>query len=204
MVCNGCAGWIDPVREYEAGTIRCPDCGHTEPRRFLPLFIVTGPSGVGKTTVIEELWRLLPDFEIFETDIIWDSGGDWQSVKCSWLRIADSLAQRGRPTILCGTMNPDEIDQCESRAAFPRIHYLALECEDAVLIERLRARPAWRGSTDAFIAQSLEYARWYRENAKTRFDPPLEFADTTHATVEETAHRIRDWAVKHWRAEDRR
>ena len=47
----------------------------------LPLFIVTGASGAGKTCVVPELRRLLPDWEVFETDILWDSGGDWFFVK---------------------------------------------------------------------------------------------------------------------------
>ncbi len=34
-----------------------------------PLFIVTGASGVGKTTVMQELRVLLPDFVVFSTDI---------------------------------------------------------------------------------------------------------------------------------------
>ncbi|WP_269474657.1 hypothetical protein [Paenibacillus sp. URB8-2] len=31
----------------------------------LPLFIVTGASGVGKTTVMQGLRALLPDFDVF-------------------------------------------------------------------------------------------------------------------------------------------
>lgn len=34
----------------------------------LPLFIVTGASGVGKTTVIKELRRIMPEFDVFGTD----------------------------------------------------------------------------------------------------------------------------------------
>jgi|GEM_PF-5668151 Guanylate kinase len=34
----------------------------------LPLFIVTGASGAGKTTVMQELRILMPDFVIFSTD----------------------------------------------------------------------------------------------------------------------------------------
>ena len=46
----------------------------------------------GKTAVITELRRLLPEWEVFETDILWDSGGDWQFVRSNWLRIAHSIA----------------------------------------------------------------------------------------------------------------
>ena len=36
----------------------------------IPLFIVTGASGTGKTTVIKELRGLLPDVDIFDIDSI--------------------------------------------------------------------------------------------------------------------------------------
>ncbi len=177
--------------------MRCPECGHIEARPFYPLFIVTGPSGVGKTAVVSELQRLLPDWEIFETDILWDSGQDWQMIKCNWLRIADSLAARphGRPTILCGTMVPADLEACSERLYFQTIHWLALLCDADVLAQRLQARPAWRGCTEAFIAEHLQFADWLREQAATAFDPPLTLLDTTHASIAQTAGQIRDWAV---------
>ena len=104
--------WIEPLFDKSRSQIsRCPECGHVGSRRFLSLFIVTGPSGTGKTAVVSELQRLLPDWEVFETDILWDSGHDWNMIKANWLRIADNLAQRphGRLTILCGTMQPEDI-----------------------------------------------------------------------------------------------
>ena len=196
MVCDGCGAWAAPIVHIEAQTVRCPECGHVAPRRFLPLFIMTGASGTGKTAVIPALRRLLPDWEVFETDILWDSGGDWQMVFCNWLRIAHSVAQGGRPTMLCGTTVPERIDGCESRGLFPAVHYLALDCDDAVRAARLRARPAWRGCTEEFIAGQQTLAQWLRDNAVTAFDPPLTLVDTTGISVEATARRVRDWAVR--------
>lgn len=200
MICKACQVWMEPLCDKEAQQVKCTECGHIEPYRFLPLFIVTGPSGAGKTAVTYELQRLLPEWEVFETDIIWDSGGNWTAVKCNWLRIAAFIAQREppRPTILCGTMQPKELETCESRPYFSTIHWLALTCEDEMLERRLRARPAWRESTEDFIVESLNYNRWFRENAMTEFSPPLTLVDTTHTTIEQTAQHTRDWAVHHW------
>lgn len=39
-----------------------------------PLFIVTGASGVGKTTLCEELFRREKDYIVMESDIIWNYG----------------------------------------------------------------------------------------------------------------------------------
>jgi hypothetical protein len=103
-------------------------CGHQQAHRFLPLFIVTDPSGAGKTAIVLALQQLLPDWDVFETDILWDSGGDWTMVKCNWLRIAQQIAQRpaGNPTILCGTILPDQIAGCPSLPLFSAVHWLAL------------------------------------------------------------------------------
>src|SRR5207248_290012 len=79
--CEACREWIGHIveRTGEAVHLECVNCGRrtNRPMRILPLFIVTGASGVGKTSVVEELQRLMPEWQIFETDILWDSGGDW-------------------------------------------------------------------------------------------------------------------------------
>ena len=123
MMCQACQAWITPVIDKAAHTLTCPLCGHVEMRRLYPLFIVTGPSGVGKTTVVNELQRLLPAWDVFDIDILWDSGGDWQMVKANWLRIADFLAQNGRLTILCGTLLPDDLAACPSHIFFSTIYW---------------------------------------------------------------------------------
>jgi hypothetical protein len=97
-------------------------------------------------------------------------------------------------------MNPAELDRCESRPYFPAIHYLALHCDGAALRDRLRARPAWRGCDEAFIAGQVTYNRWLLDNATTAFDPPLTLVDTTNMTITETAESITAWTVPLWEA----
>jgi hypothetical protein len=172
-------------------------CGHQQAHRFLPLFIVTDPSGAGKTAIVLALQQLLPDWDVFETDILWDSGGDWTMVKCNWLRIAQQIAQRpaGNPTILCGTILPDQIAGCPSLPLFSAVHWLALLCEPAMLAERLGRRPAWRGWDEAMIAEQLRFADWLRDQWQNAYDPPLTIVETTNVSIEATASRVRDWAL---------
>ena len=200
IVCAACRHWVGVTVNQEAQSVRCGECGHEEPIRLLPLFIVTGTSGVGKTAVIAELRRLLPEWEVFDTDILWDSGGNYQRVKCNWLRIAYSIAQSGRPTILCGTILPSDLASCDHLPFFRRIHYAALHCDDDSRAARLRARPGVLACSEAFIAEHHRFARWFVENAETAFDPPLTLLDTTHTTVEETAHQLRDWDTSYYQA----
>ncbi|WP_339282908.1 hypothetical protein [Paenibacillus sp. FSL R5-0486] len=44
--------------------------------RRLPLFIVTGASGTGKTTISSLVRKQLPEFDVFDMDIIfmWNDG----------------------------------------------------------------------------------------------------------------------------------
>jgi hypothetical protein len=169
-----------------------------ERQRFLPLFILTGASGTGKTAVVDPLRRLLPDWEVFETDILW--AADWDQQRGDWLRIAYSIAQSGRATLLCGTLLPADVDRCDHRRFFPAVHYLALTCDDATRAARLRARPAWRGTTDTFIAAQSDLDRWLHEHAGDLFDPPLELVDTSSTPLLSVAEAIRDWAVSRWPA----
>jgi hypothetical protein len=208
MICDACQAWISPIYHKDNGTACCPGCGHLEPHQFLPLFIVTGPSGAGKTAVVRPLQQLLPDWEVFETDILWDSNGDWNMVKGNWLRIAASLAQRphGRPTILCGTLLPVDIAASGFGSliyGFSAVHWLALLCSEEALTARLRARPPWRGTTEEFVLEHQQLSRWLADKAHTAFDPPLTVLDTTESTSAQTAEQIRDWAVTKWQRQSR-
>jgi hypothetical protein len=202
--CDNCEQWIEHAVERGVASVRlrCTNCGREErrPMRLLPLFIVTGASGVGKTAVVDELRRMLPDWSVFETDILWDSGRDWHFVRSNWLRVAHSLAQSGRPTILCGTMLPEDIDRCDHRDFFSRVYYVNLHCDDATRGARLRARPACRGCSDAFIAEHERFARWLLDHGRHSCEPPMHVIDTTDIPVAEVAQRIRDWALPLWSA----
>ncbi|PJN62512.1 hypothetical protein PAEAM_20750 [Paenibacillus sp. GM1FR] len=62
--------------------------------RKLPLFIVTGASGTGKTTISSLVRKQLPEFDVFDMDII--DNVDWQIAKENWLRIAYNISLSGR------------------------------------------------------------------------------------------------------------
>jgi hypothetical protein len=68
VFCMTCGPAAALDRDPGAPVLRCPRCGAEQRVPALPLFVVTGASGAGKTTVTEPL-RLLLDCAVFEVDL---------------------------------------------------------------------------------------------------------------------------------------
>jgi hypothetical protein len=161
--------------ERAGPVLRCPGCGAEQPASVLPLFVVTGASGTGKTTVAEPLRRLLPDCEIFETDAILQVAALGQDAfRSTWLRLAHAIALNGRATVLCGSLLPSQLDALPARKLIGPIRFCTLDCPDAVIAERLRSRPSWRGaSEESVIAEHQRFAAWLRVHIQPCYDTSL-------------------------------
>lgn len=168
--------------------LRCPRCGAQQRLATQPLFVVTGASGTGKTTIVEPLRRRLPDCEVFETDIILHVAAlGWDTWRNTWLQLAHVIALNGRATVLCGSLVPEQLEHLPARRLVGPIHCCSLDCPDAVLAQRLRARPAWRASSaEERIVEHQRFAAWLRERIRPTFD-------TSMLSVEEVADRVASW-----------
>jgi hypothetical protein len=201
MICAGCGEWTAEPRVLTEGggtVLACVACGHREPFRRLPLFALTGPSGAGKSTVGRLLVPLLsPVAVVLEQDLLWigalrDPTGDSAAFRQTWLRLAASVQQGGRPVVLCGTVAPPQFECWPERVLFSDIHYLALTCEPRVLAERLRVRPAWRAWDEERIAEMLGFDAWVLAEA-AHTEPPMSLLDTTTLAPADTAARVAAW-----------
>jgi len=187
---------IDPAGPYAV----CPECGHAHPFRALPLMIISGASGAGKSAVCNALLGQCTNAVLLDSDILWRSTfntpeDNYRDFFEIWLRMSKNIGQSGRPVVLFGAGMgvPDNIEPCIERRYFSAVHYLALTCDDDTLIEQLRARPQWRASAnDAFIESQVSFNRWFRETGPT-LDLPITLLDTTSATLEETTTHVADW-----------
>jgi hypothetical protein len=201
-VCPACGAWevekrVEPLGGGWAIAV-CPACGGEHRFRHLPLFVVTGPSGAGKTTVMHQLLHTMTECVVIESDVLWgtvpeDGPGDFSTYLNVWLRMVKTIAQAGRPVLLCGTALPDQLEHLPERRYIGTISYLALTCEPGVLRARLEARPAWRESGgEAFVGRMLEFNHWLRANAATT-SPPMTLHDTSAVSPEQTVAFVRQW-----------
>jgi hypothetical protein len=200
-VCYGCGVYrVDKIIDPAGPFAVCPECGFKHPFKQLPLFLVGGAAGSGKTTVLRQLIGAIDEVAPLDSDMLWRAEFDHPETNyrdCfeTWLRVCKNISQLGKPALLFGGgfCVPHNIEPCVERRYFSTLHYLALTCDDEVLVSRIRARPSWRNSSKPeFIQRHLEFNRWLRrEHANT--SPPVELLDTTTNTPELAAARIKEW-----------
>jgi predicted kinase len=205
-VCPRCGEYSEEKRIDPSGPFAiCPSCGHRHRFVRLPLFVVTGASGTGKTAAALRLSSEMRDHVWLESDILWrpefDTPEDgYRTFRNLWLRIAKNISQAGRPVVLIGAGIPEQFEACVERRYFTELHYLALVCDDAVITERLAARPAWRKSASLeFLEQMRSFNGWLRQNA-ARTAPAMTVLDTSEISESQTAERIAAWVTSAGRA----
>jgi shikimate kinase/DNA-directed RNA polymerase subunit RPC12/RpoP len=185
---------IDPSGPFAV----CPECGYKHPFRQLPLLVVSGASGSGKTTVCQSLLGQVIQAVLLDSDILWRSEFNAPDTKYreffeTWLRVCKNISQSGRPVVLfgAGVGAPENIEGCIERRYFSKVHYLALVCSDEDLSERLRKRPVWRGTREsAFIDEQVRFNRWFKS-----YDgqPAIRLIDTTGVVSKQTTLQVADW-----------
>ena len=139
---------------------------------------------------------------LLDSDILWrpefnKRKDNYRDFFETWLRVAKNISQSGRPVVLFGAGMgvPDNIEPCVERRYFSDIYYLALVCDDEVLAQRLKARPAWRGSgNQAHIDSHIQFNRWFKDQQNG--DHPISLIDTTDVSLEGTIEQVKTWIIE--------
>jgi hypothetical protein len=191
IFCMNC-GPDAALQRQGSAALCCPRCGARQQIPALPLFVVTGASGTGKTTITAPLRQHLPDCDIFDTDVILQVAAlGWDTWRNAWLQLAHTVALNGRVSVLCGSLLPSQLEALPARKLTGPIHFCTLDCPDTVLADRLRSRPSWRGSSsETAIAEHQRFAAWLRANIQPCYDTSL-------PTPGQTADRIAAWIRHH-------
>jgi predicted kinase/DNA-directed RNA polymerase subunit RPC12/RpoP len=201
-ICEKCGSYradktIDPSGPYAI----CPECGHRHIFAYNPLWIVSGASGSGKSSVCRNLTGQLDRVVLLDSDILWREAfntpeNNYADFFETWMRMCKNIAQSGRPVVLfgVGVGVPENLENCIERRYFSTIHYLALVCANEVLTQRLQARPAWRSVNSAgFIEEQKRFNQWFLHYNRNGLEPVIRLLDTSLRSLEETAQAISSW-----------
>jgi len=164
-----------------------------KPTKKLPLFIVSGASGVGKSSICKILFQNETDYIVLESDILWHEvyntpEDDYLAYRRLQLRLCASISQAGKPVVLCGCATPGQFDSLRGRASFTEIHYLAVVCEGDILNDRLQG--GRNISDESWIASSVQFNSWLKANGETN---GMILLDNTCLTPEEGAVIADNW-----------
>lgn len=172
-------------------TLLCTACNAQVEANFLPLFLISGASGTGKSTLIRHLRPLLPDCVVVGGDLLIDvANRDRQSFLGRWLRVAYATAQSGYSMVVAGVIEKAELDAHVDSSLVGQIYVIGLHTNEDVRVARLEARPRWaKHSAEkraARIAEHIDFTRRITQDVEI-------LVDTTENTVEYIAQEVAAW-----------
>jgi hypothetical protein len=205
-VCYQCGQYrADKQIDPKGPSAICPECGFQHNFLYLPLLIVSGASGTGKSTICQLLTGTIIEAVLLDSDLLWaphfdQPEDDYRTYFETWLRLCKNINQSGRPVVLFGAGMgvPKNLETCIERRYFPSIHYLALTCSAQILTRRLHARPSWRGSSEPeFLQEHLKFNQWFIDYNQDNQQPPITMVDTSHITRQDSAQEVAAWIHHH-------
>lgn len=186
--------WNKQVSEND---IICQQCGHQWGFKAMPLFILTGCSGVGKTTTAQELIQRDTEFIVMDADFFYnilphDTDEDYRNWVEQIMSLSKNIMQSGKPLLWTMAGALEHFEKTYHRRFFTKIHYLALVCNSIALEKRMREG---RHITDSnWINSSIDYNRWFIEHG-TVSNQKIDTYDITGKSVSEVADYVTQWVM---------
>lgn len=163
----------------------------------MPLVILTGASGAGKTTIAEAIeHRHGQEFDVFHKDRIgvppvqemidrFGSVEGWQrAATFEWIARLSPLLARGRRVLFEGQSRFSFLAEATERAGIACHTAILVDCDDETRVRRLSLD---RGQPDLASADMMAWARFLRNEASAY---GYEILDTSALTIDREIDRI--------------
>ena len=131
------------------------------------VIFITGASGVGKSSVVAELRRLMSSFAIHDFDEVGvprDVDEAWRHRTTNyWLQEARKNFVEKKSTIICGVSKPDEVLNSPEMISSLIIRFGIIKVRNEILEERLTAR----GWSKELIQANINWAKVLEDAVRT-------------------------------------
>lgn len=198
--CTKCKKYSAEKEISEDGKfMTCPFCGHRQEITRTPLFIITGASAAGKSTISAQLFLKEKDYIVMESDIFWsdfynEPETQYRKYREFSLRMCKNISQIGKPVVLCGSAIPKQFENCIERRYLSNIYYLAVVCDQDILLKRLIEYRHFED--EELIKGSIEFNAWLKANAD-KTSPKIRLLDNSNLTVAEGVKIAEEWIYEH-------
>lgn len=172
--------------------ITCPECGHIWPYRQGKLYLLSGCSGVGKTTTGVALSQMQKPFTVLDADMFYipNDSEIINSMLEPVCRLSADFNQQGTAILWTMAGGLDCIKDTYHRQFFSEVKCLALTCEPDELRRRMTDG---RGITDeSWLNGSRDYNAYFRTHDALG-DVHFDTLDVTRLTPDEAAEQVHSW-----------
>lgn len=174
-----------------SNNLRCTSCNSEINANLLPLFLITGASGTGKSTLVRHLRPLIPDCFVVGGDLLVDiQHRDRQAFVGRWLRVAYASAQCGRPLVLACVLEKEEIETHVDRSLVGPVYVIALAVDEQERVARLEARPRWAKHSEEKRAERIAEHADLTEKLVQDADLVI---DSVEKSVDDVAKEVAAW-----------
>ena len=196
-ICPYC-GNHDWNKEINSENMKCSKCGYTWEFQSLPLFILTGCSGIGKTATARRLMQNNNDFIVLDADIFYNAmphqtDDDYQQQIEVLENLSKDIMQCGKPLLWTMAGNLDKLKKSYHSRFFSQIYCLALVCDETSL--RSRMTEGRKITDDNWIQSSVEYNNFFlTHNAIGELS--FETLQTQDKSIDSVAEDVKKWVLK--------
>jgi DNA-directed RNA polymerase subunit RPC12/RpoP len=195
-ICGRC-GNHDWDKTVQNGKIKCPKCGFEWEYKALPLFVLSGCSGIGKTTTAIEIMKKTTDIAVMDADIFCgvqnaQSEEDYRLRIDTIEGISKNVNQSGRPMLWTIAGNLDMLPSSYNSRFFSAIYCLALVADEQTVREHMTCG---RGIVDTqWIQSSVEYNEYFKTHTSIG-SLDFDILSIEGKTPEEAADEVISWVL---------